>query len=329
MTALVVTLALEAFDFGDGEVSVTPGARGALGRVWRVASGRGVYALKEVFAGAPPAPDGVEAEVTFALGAAAAGIRVPASHPSRNGLYVVPLPDGGWLRLYDWVDLRPADLAASTEALGVLLARLHQCAPMVGREPDGTRLNRWYERPPGLIGWDSLVAAATESGMSWSAPLAGAVDGLPALHVLLSTADQSGMRMCHRDLHPGNVLADEAGDLVVVDWDDFGPAEPARELASAIVACFHDGDPNLASMQRTYWSYVEAGGPARVRSAADFTMLIATELNFLDRQVRVALDLTASPRDRDWAVLEIEEGLRILPTPDLVAAVLHAVTAPP
>ena len=31
--------------------------------------------------------------------------------------------------------------------------------------------------------------------------------------------------MCHRDLHPDNVFADPDGDLVVVDWDNLGPAD--------------------------------------------------------------------------------------------------------
>ena len=53
-------------------------------------------------------------------------------------------------------------------------------------------------------------------------------------------------------------------------------------------------------------------------------MLIATQLNFLRLQVRVALDPTAAPRDRHWAELEIDESLRILPTPDLPTRVLDA-----
>ena len=323
----LVTWAREAFDLGDGDVSITPGARGALGQVWRLVAGHQVYALKQVFAGTPSGRAEVGAEVAFAQRAASAGVRLPASHPDRKGRYLVPLLDGGWLRLYDWVDLQPANLAAAAEALGVLLARLHQCAPAADREPGGAPPDSWYEVPPDPDVWRPLVIAATEAGTSWASRLAAATDGLPSLHAIVSSADPAAMRLCHRDLHPGNVLADEAGELVVVDWDDLGPADPARELARTLVACFHDGDPDLASMRRTYRSYVEAGGPARLRSAADFTMLIATQLNFLNLQVRVALDPTALPRDRNWAELEIDSGLRILPTPNLPAAVLDALEA--
>ena len=297
-----------------------------MGEVWRLTAGHRSYALKRVFAGTPTTRAGVEAEVAFANRAIVAGVKLPASHPDRTGRYLVPLPDGGWLRLYDWVDVRPADFAAGAEVLGVLLARLHQCAPLADREPDGAPPAQWYEVPPDQDSWAALVTAATEVGTSWASRLAGAVDGLPALHAMLCAADPAGMQLCHRDLHPGNVLAEELGDLVVVDWDDVGPAEPAQELASTLVACFHDGHPDLASMRRAYRSYVEAGGPARLRSEHDFTMLIATQLNFLNKQVRVALDPSALPRDRHWAELEIDEGLRTLPTPNLVAAILDAVT---
>jgi len=325
----VVTWAREAFDLGDGDVSITPGERGAQGQVWRLAVGRRVFALKQVFVGTPPARVEVEAEVAFAQRAAAAGVRLPASHPDRNGRYLVPLTDGGWLRLYDWVDLRSVDLVAAAEALGVLLARLHRCAPAADRESGGAPPDRWYEVPPDRDDWGPLVTAATKAGRSWALRLAAAADGLPALHALLSSADPARMRVCHRDLHPGNVLADAAGELVIVDWDDLGPADPARDLTRTLVACFHDGDPDLDSMRRAYRSYVKADGPARLRSTADFTMLIATQLNFLNLQVRVALDPAAPPRDRNWAELEIDEGLRILPTPDLTAAVLDALMAGP
>ena len=328
MQSDLVARSRESFDLGDEDVSITPGARGARGEVWQLTAPGRVYALKHVFAGAPPDRGEVESEVDFARRAAAAGVRLPASHPDRNGEYVVSLPKGGWLRLYDWVEVGSVDLAVAAEALGVLLARLHRCAPPAGRELNGALPDPWYEVPPGQDEWGPLVSEATAAGMSWATRLAAAVGDLPALHSVLSSASPARMRLCHRDLHPGNVLADEAGELVVVDWEDVGPAEPAQELARTLVACYHDGQPDLGSMRRTYQSYVQSDGPARLRSTADFTMLIATQLNFLSLQLRVALDPTASSRDRQWAELEIDESLRILPTPDLLAAVLDAVHAP-
>ncbi len=327
MQSDLVAVARVAFALGDEAISITPGARGARGQVWRLTTSHRVYALKHVFAGAAPTQNEIDSEMLFTRRAAAAGVRLPASHRSRNGNYVATLTNDGWLRLYDWVELDRADLATSAEALGVLLARLHRCAPPADREPDGAPPDRWYAVPPHQNEWGQLVTAATQAGMSWAARLAAAVDRLPTLHSILSSPDPARMRLCHRDLHPDNVLADEASELVVVDWEDIGPAEPAQELARTLVACYHDGRPDLDSMWRAYRSYVKSDGPARLRSSADFTMLMATQLNFLIRQVRVALDPTTTSRDRQWAELEIDESLRILPTPDLPTIILDALAS--
>ena len=318
-----VARACREFDLGSGNLSVTSGSRGALGQVWRVEVGHRVYALKDVFAGSPPAEAEVAAEIAFAERAAAAGVRVPASYPARDGRYLVPHAGGGWWRLYEWVDLRRADVGDVAEALGTLVARLHVCAPESDRELDGSAPDQWYEQPPELGGWIPLVTAATELGQVWATRLGVVVDRLPALHAVLAPAEPAAMIRCHRDLHPENVLADPAGDLWVVDWDDLGPSVPARELARTLMACFHDHTTDFASLLRAYTAYVDAGGPARLSTPSDFTMLIATQLNFLQRQVKVALDPAALTRDRDWAELEIDESLRTLPTPELLGRVLE------
>ena len=64
---------------------------------------------------------------------------------------------------------------------------------------------------------------------------------LPELCAAVAPADPAGLIVCHRDLHPENVLADAAGALVVVDWDNLGPAAPGRELARALFDWFCDG----------------------------------------------------------------------------------------
>ncbi|WP_431473635.1 phosphotransferase [Ornithinimicrobium sp. W1665] len=207
----------------------------------------------------------------------------------------------------------------------VLLARLHTVAPAVRHEPDGAPPQGWYEAPPGAAGWDRLAAEAVGAGTSWSSRLAAATASISALSAALGPADPDRLRLCHRDLHPENVLTDGSGELVVVDWDDVGPADPTRELAGALVLCFHDGTPDLDAMRRAYAAYVEAGGPGRLRTRADFSMLLSTRFNFLHAQARVALDPTATPRERAWAEEEVDEGLRTLPTPELLDAVLDAV----
>jgi Ser/Thr protein kinase RdoA (MazF antagonist) len=315
----LVAFARGAFGWA-GEVVVAPGPRGALGQIWRLDVGPARYALKEIFT-APPSDALIAAELAFAARAAAAGVRLPGSHADRDGRHLLTTPGGTWLRLYDWVDVEPVDLAApaTPRALGTLLARLHRCVPPVTVEPDGGPPSPWYDQVPARQRW----AGPSTSDANWAARLADRLRTLPQLCAAVAPADPGRLIVCHRDLHPENVLADPAGALVVVDWDNLGPAAPGRELAQALFDWFGDGPgTDLDAMGALYEGYVGEGGPGRIGGPADFTMLLASRLNFLLSQTRVALDPRAEPRHREWAEREIDEALRILPTPDQLAAVL-------
>ncbi|RVX38669.1 Ser/Thr protein kinase RdoA (MazF antagonist) [Nonomuraea polychroma] len=310
----------EAFGW-DEDVVAFQGPRGALGQIWRLEAGPARYALKEIFA-EPPSEGLIAAELAFARQAAAAGVRLPASHADRDGRYLLTTPDGTWLRLYDWADLRPVELTAqATPAeLGALLARLHRCAPAMASEPDGRPPDPWYDRVPATHAWAKVSA----SGASWAARLADRLAILPELCAAVAPADPAGLIVCHRDLHPENVLADPAGGLVVVDWDNLGPAAPGRELARALFDWFCDNSvADLDAMRGMYEAYVRADGPGRISEPADFSMLVASRVNFLLVQSRVAIDPEAEPRHREWAEREIDEALRILPTPRQLADVLE------
>jgi Ser/Thr protein kinase RdoA (MazF antagonist) len=315
----VVGYVREAFGWGE-EVVVSAGPRGALGQIWRLDVGPARYALKEIFA-EPPSEALIEAELAFVRRAAEAGVRLPASHPDLAGRYLLTSPGGTWLRLYDWVDLRPVDLTAQATPpeLGALLARLHRCAPAAATEPGGRPPDPWYDRLPAAHEW----TAASASGAAWAARLADRLATLPELCAAVTPADPAGMIVCHRDLHPENVLAGPAGALVVVDWDNLGPATPGRELARALFDWFCDGPAaDLGAMRGMYEAYVREGGPGRLTGPADFSMLLASRLNFLLVQARVARDPQAEQRHRDWAEREIDETLRILPTPRQLTDVL-------
>ncbi|MBC6451193.1 phosphotransferase enzyme family protein [Actinokineospora xionganensis] len=304
--------------FGWDAVEISAGPRGALGQIWRLDVGSTRYALKEIFA-EPPSAALIEAELEFTRRAAEAGVRFPVGHPDRFGRHLFG-PDGKWLRLYDWIDLQPLDLTAQAvpRDLGSLLARLHKCSSAASTEPGGGAPDPWYDTVPAFRRW----TAAAESGAAWATRLADRLPTLPDVCAAVTPADPDTLIICHRDLHPENVLADPEGELVVVDWDNLGPAEPGRELARALFDWFSDPTPDFVAMGAMYEAYVGEGGPGRITEQADFSMLIASRLNFLLTQTRIATDQQARPRHREWAEREIDEALRILPTPGQLAHVL-------
>jgi aminoglycoside phosphotransferase (APT) family kinase protein len=119
------------------------------------------------------------------------------------------------------------------------------------------------------------------------------------------------------------VVTPQAGELVLLDWDDAGPASPGRELARLLADWHvHDGKPDAAAVRRTLAAYQAAGGPGRIRDEQSFAMLIACTLNFLHSQASVALDPHAAAGHRQHARAEISDTLARLPTPRLIAQLI-------
>lgn len=310
--------------YGWRDATVVPGSRGATAQVLDVRVGVARYALK-VGRRELPSEAAIAAERASIDRARAAGVRMPVLHAGLDGRAVQAGPDGSWLRAYDWVDAVPVELGApgSPAAVGELLARLHRSAPSTTTEVDGGPPDRWYERPPALSELDAMLG----TGAWWVPRLAERMASLPGLVGLVEPSDPARLVLCHRDLHPGNVVVDGQGGLVVLDQDDLGPADPARELARAMFDWWSDPRPHIEAIRTMYEAYITSGGPARVREPADLTMLVATRLNFLLRQLHVSTDRATSDGDRAWADQEIDESLRILPTVEQVAEVLAALGA--
>jgi Ser/Thr protein kinase RdoA (MazF antagonist) len=318
--SLAVEPVCAAFGLAVGPgASITALSRGAVGRIWQLNLGADRYAVKELFAESDE--ESACREVRFTTHLQAAGIRLPGSVPDRDGRYLVPLTGyrgDRWLRLYRWVDGVPADPADPSLAaqIGDLVGRLHAHALPAWCEHDP-----WYETTPEPALWDQLADAALLHEASWAQALTANLGLLSGLAELVAPAARDQMVTCHRDLHPGNVLVDSAGDFVLLDWDDAGPACPDQELAG-LLAFWHiddDGRADDAAVGRTLAAYRSAGGPGHLRDERSFSMYIATRLNFLHSQATVALDPATAPGHRQYAVSEVWDTLARLPSLSLIS----------
>jgi Ser/Thr protein kinase RdoA (MazF antagonist) len=320
VTRALATDAGELFGLdGQSPSRLTAVARGAMGQVWLLELGAERYALKMLFA-APDAEE-IRHEVSFTAHLAAAGVPVPASVPAADGRILVTRPGGGWLRLYRWVDGSKADLADAglPPLVGALLGRLHANAL-----PPWSGAHSWYQSTPDPSEWPRLAAAARKQDVGWAQRFADAVARIPRIAELVTPMDPDRLVTCHCDLHPDNVLVTAGGELVPLDWDNVGPADPDRELAKLLFDWFVvNGRPDRRAVPEVVDAYRAAGGPGRLPDARAFGMAIAADLNFLRRQATMALAPDTPPEHRQHAIMEIDESLARLPTPDLLAELIE------
>jgi thiamine kinase-like enzyme len=80
------------------------------------------------------------------------------------------------------------------------------------------------------------------------------------------------IQTCHLDLWSDNLRRTTTGDLCIIDFDNAGPADPSREIGMLL---FELGQGDAAREHRLYDAYLEAGGPGRITSRADFALTVA------------------------------------------------------
>jgi Ser/Thr protein kinase RdoA (MazF antagonist) len=308
---------LDAFGLGaSGTISDGPVASGRLGSIWRLDTDRGSWAVKQV---RDPSDD----ELTELLeGAAfqeaggAAGIVTPAVRRTTGGAIIADLGDVR-ARVHAWVEIDPPRLDLAPEALGRLLAGLHQ-VPFTG----SIGLDAWYAEPVGAQRWAEILAQLRERRAPFADDLNALLPEMLATEALLGGRQSPNrmLRTCHRDLWADNVRRTAAGDLCVFDFDNAGHADPSQELAAVLVEY---AGVDTARARAITSAYEDAGGPGRLADPEDFRMPIAQLHHIVEEGCRRWLLAPTDEARRDnegWVREFLDRPL----TRDVIASLLSA-----
>ncbi|HEV7758087.1 MAG TPA: aminoglycoside phosphotransferase family protein [Acidimicrobiales bacterium] len=275
-------LVARAFDLGEVAGTPTFAARGELGYVWRLDTDRGPWAVKRLVL---PVDGTTGEDVDFQLAARAAGVRLPRPRRTTTGRAVAVGPDGVGHRVYEWIDIDP-DGRVDPAAAGGLLGTIHGVGWPAGD------IDPWYRQPPPEDRWPGLVTAARTAGAPWAEPLAARVDEIVATTRRATGVVPSQVIRCHLDFNADNVVADRAGRVWVIDWENSGGGDPAQELAQSLSAVAGTGDAAGAFLD----GYRAAGGPGRLDDLDAFAMAFVVQASLVAFFGQRWLD-DSNPRD--------------------------------
>lgn len=284
----------DAFGLGRPTGAAAFAARGELGRIWRLETATGRWAVKEIFD--PNGEARAQADVAFQEAALAAGVPMPRPIRRSDGsvlAQVATLDRHATVRVYTWFEIaQPVRRAAATEAAAIL-GRLHALAL-----PDDRPMDPWFTDAVPADRWRAILAATERSEAPWAPTLAHLVPELIAGEPIIAAGRHAPRITCHLDFNPENVLGDVHGRPVVVDWENSGPAAAEQELASALAEFVPvpEGAPAFLD------AYRAAGGPATLRDASSFAMCLAFQAELTAWYAERALDPTVSAEDQGRAV---------------------------
>ncbi|NYH86005.1 Ser/Thr protein kinase RdoA (MazF antagonist) [Actinopolymorpha cephalotaxi] len=325
-TQAAIRYMCERFALGghcDGRL--TPIARGAMGRIWRLSLSGRDYAVKELFWGFDEAA--VVREAALRDAAADAGVASPANLRTVGGRYVCTLPTdlgGADVRVFTWVEGRqveagePGVIRWVGHTLGVLHG-LRYSYPHVPSDP-------WYDRVPTPEQWDDLLTRGRVDRRPWASLLEQRLPLLNTLCAQVKPLDPAALIYSHLDFQPQNVFVDRAGRHVLLDWEDAGPSMPDRVLAGVLTPwCTEDGVVYADRVREFLHAYRLAGGTGRMTGMESFSANLAGYLNYVSAQASFSLDHTQAADMREYADHEASGALANPSTTELFGEILRAV----
>ena len=168
------------------------------------------------------------------------------------------------VRVYEWVDVLPADRRLDPGELGRLLASIHAAGVPTASPSTGGTSTRSAPRP------GRNCCCAYDGPLSLSRRLAALLPPVLEAEGILTSPRR--VQLCHRDLWADHVRRTREGGPVVLDWENSGPGDVNGELGCAL---FEYGLCERDRMRTLYAAYVDAGGPGRLAGRGDLTMLVA------------------------------------------------------
>lgn len=314
--------------------SLVPVAQGAMGRVWRLDTESGAFAVKESLW--PEDSETFNAQLEFSAHvvdqAHEAGLHVPMIRRSEDGslLFAVYGSSGGattQVRIATWIECTPCDRKVAgqdaAEWLGATLAIL-ECLPDPPTPPAQPWLGSWFSQVPDTDVWRSLLQHGQREHATWATALARQLTPLVELGQLVGSAPVD-LTVTHTDLQPQNVLITDDG-YAVLDWDDVASVSRARTLACAINNWHLDGaDIDVDGIRRTLAVYRVGGGTGVLRESTDFSDVIAGFLNYLRGQLDISLDQPHGPADARDSSKQVDELLEHPLSVDMVDRLLDVI----
>jgi Ser/Thr protein kinase RdoA (MazF antagonist) len=156
-------LVAERFGLGGHASLAGPVAFGRLGAIWQLVTERGCFAVKH--AQFPVSSEEAELDAAFQESVRRAGVPMPAVVRAVDGAVVADV-GGDLVRVYEWVDVLPADRRLDPGELGQLLAAIHAVVVTTDEPVDG-----WYVDPVGAEAWQELLVrlrmADARSSTGW------------------------------------------------------------------------------------------------------------------------------------------------------------------
>jgi Ser/Thr protein kinase RdoA (MazF antagonist) len=313
-----------AFGLGDVLAPVERAGGGNINEMFRLATARGEFAVKVM--NPEPADGGfvarTERAFRFETAAHAAGIACPRPVATGEGRCLARVTrDGGdaLVRVHTWVDgtaLQQAVHPPATAAdVGGIIARIHGLAiePEDGAAEAAGGGREELLRDFGVAHWEALTERVERSRFEWAWQYRAMLPDVAEIEAIVSAARAEGAPavMGHRDADAKNFMLSPGGTLLLVDWDQAGPAAPQQEVASLALRWGGVvlGEPSREVVRAFIEGYRAAGGRVDQFRPPDCAGFLNAMLGWYELNARRALGETpCGPGGEAAATLAVLRG---------------------